>query len=139
MTLIQVDTAGLLYISPAIADWQPVVDAGIETVIDLEGAVDLGVPSRPNEMLYVYFPIFDEGLPDLERLSALADLGAGLVRNGRRVLAHCGMGYNRSALMAGLILHRLGIPGPQAVAQIRRQRPGALFNTVFAEYLETLR
>lgn len=55
-------------------------------------------------MLYVYFPIFDEGLPDLNKLHALAKLGARLVANGEKVLAHCGMGFNRSALVAGLVL-----------------------------------
>ena len=57
----------------------------------------------PNHMFYVYFPIFDEGLPDLKKLHAVARLGARLVANGEKVLAHCGMGFNRSALVAGLV------------------------------------
>jgi hypothetical protein len=49
------------------------------------------------------------------------------------------MGYNRSALVAGRILHRLGAgSGAQIVEQIRRKRPGALFNEVFAEHLRSL-
>jgi protein-tyrosine phosphatase len=49
------------------------------------------------------------------------------------------MGYNRSALVAGLILHKLGMPGPDIVQRIRDRRPGALFNDCFAEYLESLK
>jgi len=44
-------------------------------------------------MLYVYFPIFDEGLPELNKLHAVARLGARLATNDEKVLAHCGMGF----------------------------------------------
>jgi protein-tyrosine phosphatase len=47
------------------------------------------------------------------------------------------MGYNRSALVAGLILCELGFTGPDAVARLRERRPGALFNERFAAYLES--
>jgi protein-tyrosine phosphatase len=86
----------------------------------------------------VYFPIYDEELPNLAKLNAIADLAAGLIQSGHRVLSHCGMGFNRSALVAGLILVRLGLPGPDAVNRLRGCRPGALFNEVFAAHLDSL-
>ena len=138
MQLFQIDDEEKLYISPAIANWQPILERGIDVVIDLEGGLDLGVPTMPNQMLYVYFPIFDEDLPQRAKLDAVAELGAGLIRQGHRLLSHCGMGFNRSALVAGLILNRMGLPGPQAVERLRERRPGALFNDVFAAYLEVL-
>ena len=134
----QVDDAGRLFISPVIHDWDAVSSRGIDTVIDLEGGLDIGVPTVPNQILYVYFPILDEGLPNLEKLDAVATLGATLVGQGHRVLSHCGMGFNRSALVAGLILNRLGMPGPQVVRQLRARRAGALFNEHFARHLEAL-
>ena len=54
------------------------------------------------------------------------------------MLSHCGMGYNRSALVAGLILNELGMGGPDVVARLRERRPGALFNDGFAAFLEAL-
>ncbi len=48
------------------------------------------------------------------------------------------MGFNRSALVAGLILQKLGMPGPQTVERLRACRPGALFNETFAAYLSSL-
>jgi hypothetical protein len=48
------------------------------------------------------------------------------------------MGFNRSALVAGVILNKLGVRGPEIVERIRARRPGALFNEVFADYLGTL-
>ncbi len=133
--LFQVDDHGHLYISPAIEDWSLVLSRGIDAVIDLDGDVDAGVPTSANKQLYVYFPIFDDDLPDPVRLRAVVTLGSNLVRSGHRVLSHCGMGFNRSALVAGLILHDLGMPGPLVVERLRERRPGALFNERFAEYL----
>ena len=57
---------------------------------------------------------------------------------GEKVLAHCGMGFNRSALVAGLVLTYLGMKGEDAVALLREKRPGALFNENFAAYLTAL-
>jgi len=54
------------------------------------------------------------------------------------VLSHCGMGYNRSALVAGVILHKLGMAGPDIVRRIQERRPGALYNECFAAYIESL-
>ena len=84
------------------------------------------------------FSLYDEDLPNLNKLQAVAVLGAKLVRDGHRVLSHCGMGFNRSALVAGLILHQLGMPGTEVVARLRERRPGALFNDRFAAYVESL-
>lgn len=139
MSLFQVDDAGRLFISPAIQDWAPLAARGIDVVIDLEGGLDHCIPSVPGGVLYVYFPIYDEELPDRERLEAVVDLATRLVRSGQRVLSHCGMGFNRSALVAGLVLCRLGIDGPEAVRRLRAARPGALFNDVFAAHVASVR
>lgn len=138
MELFAIDPDRRLFISPAVDDWGAVEAEGIGVVLDLEGGLDHGVPTVPNRVLYVYFPIFDEDLPDLERLSAVARLGASLVAAGERVLSHCGMGFNRSALVAGLILVHLGWSGRDAVALLREKRPGALFNDAFAAWLGSL-
>jgi len=134
----RVDDQGHLYISPAIREWAPVADLGIDTVIDLDAGLDECIPTTPEGCLYIYFPIYDEDLPRLTRLEAVGNLGAQLIRDGHRVLSHCGMGLNRSALVAGVILNKLGLPGKEIVARIRERRPGALFNEVFANYLESL-
>ena len=135
---VQVDDAGRLFISPVIHDWQVVTQRGIDTVVDLEGGLDIGVPTVPNQCLYVYFPIYDEELPNLNKLHGIASLCADLVAGDHRVLSHCGMGFNRSALVAGLVLHKLGMPGPAVVGRLRTRRPGALFNERFASFLQTL-
>jgi protein-tyrosine phosphatase len=140
MDLFQVDDDARLFISPAIENWDAVARYEIDTVIDLEGELDTCIPSSTNNCLYIYFPIDDdnEKLPNMIKLRAIARLGASLIAEGHRVLSHCGMGYNRSAFVAGLILIELGMPGPAVVARLRERRPGALFNDGFADCLASL-
>jgi hypothetical protein len=130
-----IDDACRLWISGVIDDWQAVHDCGITVIIDLEAGVDRGVPTLTDKILYVYLPIDDGKLPDLGRLHAVADLAASLLRQGHRVLSHCGMGLNRSALVAGLALVRLGMPPEDALTLIRARRPGALYNDDFTRHL----
>jgi len=134
----RVDEKGQLFISPAIREWTPLANLGIDTVIDMDAGLDECIPTTPEGCLYIYFPIYDEELPTMTRLDAVGSLGAQLIRSGHRVLSHCGMGFNRSALVAGVILNKLGVPGNEIVTRIRERRPGALFNDVFANYLASL-
>ena len=138
MKIFCLDEAGCLFLSPRIEDWKYVEEHGITVVIDLEGEIDRDIPTMPNHILYLYFPIYDEDLPDLAKVHAVARMAASLVQAGHRVLSHCGMGFNRSALLAGLILRYLGMSAPEVVGHLRQKRPGALFNEVFADYLASL-
>lgn len=138
MEVVALDDDEHLFLSPAITDWTPITDRAITVIIDLEGGLDHGVPTVPGHVLYVYFPIYDEGVPNEAKLHAVATLGANLIRQGHRVLSHCGLGLNRSALVAGLILVYLGHSGPAAVQRIQERRAGALYNENFARYLASL-
>jgi hypothetical protein len=141
MEIYQIDD-GQLFISPAIDDWRPVIDRQITVIFDLDDDLDKGVPGlspdRRQALLYLYFPFEDRDLPDLKRLHAMAKLGTDLIREGYRVLSHCGMGHNRSALLAGLILTYLGVDGGRAVEMIQLRRRGALYNVCYAGYLRSL-
>jgi len=138
MDLFPVDDAGLLYVSPEIIDWRPLVDQKIRLVIDLEETIDADVPTLPNNLIYVYFPFADADLPDLVKLHSLGKLVAEMVRSRRASLIHCSMGLNRSPLMAGIALTYLGMNGPEALKLLREKREGALYNPVFASYLASL-
>ena len=136
--LFQVDEAKLLFVSPEILDWRPLTDRRIQLVIDLEGALDCGVPTIPNNLIYTYFPFEDSRLPDLVKLQALGRLAAEMIRNERAVLIHCAMGLNRSPLMAGVAMTYLGLSGAEAVRILQEKRPGALYNPVYADFLRAL-
>ncbi len=138
MEIFQIDTKGQLFISPDIDDWEVVENHGITVVFDFDDDLDIGIPEIPDHLLYLYFPFEDRELPDLQKLHAMAQLGARLVEAGHKILSHCGMGHNRSALLAGTILTYLGLSGEEAVALIRQKREGALYNKHFAAYLAGL-
>ena len=138
MDLFAVDELKRVFISPDVDDWKSLEQHNITAIIDLDGDLDIGVPTVPNHLVYVYFPIQDGELPDLKKLHAVARLGANLVEHGHNVLSHCGMGFNRSALVAGIILTHLGMEGKEVVKLLQEKRPGALFNEKFCEYLRSL-
>ena len=139
MELFPIDDDGLLYISGDLDSWNCVAPHGIDVVIDLDGGLDACIPTDTNRCLYVYFPFDDDdqSLPNTTKLQAVAAMAASLIRDGHRVLAHCNMGFNRSGLVAGLILKALGMPGDAAVTRIRERRPGALYNDRFAQYVSS--
>ena len=136
--LFQVDEHGLLFVSPEILDWRPLTDRKVRLVIDLEGQVDSGIPTIPNNLIYTYFPFEDNELPDLIKLHALGRLAAEMMQHQRAVLIHCAMGLNRSPLMAGVALTYLGLSGSEAISLLQQRRPGALYNPVYASYLASL-
>lgn len=138
MDIIKIDRKGKLFLSPDIDDWKPIAKHKISAIIDLDGGLDLGVPYIPDKLLYIYYPIHDGKIPEKKKLHALGKFGANLVGEGHRVLSHCGLGLNRSALVAGLILVEMGMKGKDAVELIRSKRPGALYNPNFSKYLSSL-
>ena len=93
-------------------------------------------PDPPTEYLTVPFP--DSRLD--ERAQALAIDAAALiatrVSEGKKVLSRCQAGLNRSSLMAGLAMVRLGFSGEDAVQLIRARRsPWALCNEEYAQFI----
>ena len=139
MELFPIDDEGRLYISGDLDSWSCIAPHGIDVVIDLDGGLDACIPTETNHCLYIYFPFDDDdqSLPNTTKLHAIAAMAASLIREGHRVLAHCNMGFNRSGLVAGLILKSLGMPGDAAVTRIRERRPGALYNDRFADYVSS--
>jgi protein-tyrosine phosphatase len=137
-TIIQVGNFGKLYLSADRNDWSVVIEHDITVLIDLDGDLDCGIPSNPGQIIYIYYPIYDEALPNLSRLHAIAQLAANLCKKGESVLAHCLLGLNRSGLLIGVILTYLGLSGEAALALLRERRPGALYNDNFANYLVSL-
>ena len=103
---------------------------------------------RPIERLIAAFghgiAVYDAGIDDATlspREARIAEDAAHHVAEalgrGRRVLVACFAGRNRSGLVSGLVLKRLGYSAGEAIAIIRAARgPDALSNTSFVRYLE---
>jgi protein-tyrosine phosphatase len=136
--IVPVNPLGTLFVSGHIEDWEVIRERGIDTIVDMDGDVDPGIPEAPNAILYVYHPILDDDLPNLAKIEALGRLVAELVSTDHRVLVHCRMGFNRSVLVTATALTYLGMTGEQAVTHLRACRPGALFNENFAAHVAGL-
>jgi protein-tyrosine phosphatase len=138
MDIVAVNPAETLFVSGNIEDWSAIRRLRIGVVVDMDGDVDAGLPQGSDEIFYIYHPIRDEDLPNLAKIEALARLVADLVAAGHRVLVHCRLGLNRSVLVVATALTYMGLSGREALADLRRRRPGALFNEVFAAHVESL-
>jgi protein-tyrosine phosphatase len=136
--IVAVNPLGTLFVSGDVEDWEALRERGIDTIIDMDGDVDPGLPEAPNAIFYVYHPILDDELPDISKIEALGRLVADLVSADHRVLVHCRMGFNRSVLVIATALTYLGMTGEQALGHLRECRPGALFNENFAAHVLTL-
>ena len=138
MDIVAINSERTLFVSGEIEDWETVQTHAIDTIVDMDGDVDPGLPDAPNQLLYVYYPIRDEDLPSMVKLEALGRLVADLVGADHRVLVHCRMGFNRSVLVIATALTYLGYSGERALTHLREIRPGALFNETFAEHVKGL-
>lgn len=73
----------------------------------------------------------------LKKLDKVADKVAETMKDGGMVLIACRAGKNRSGLLAGLALRKLGVSGKEAVQAIQKNRPGALSNPRFRKLIES--
>ena len=138
MDILAVNAEGTLLVSGEIDDWDRVRAHHVDTIVDMDGSVDPGVPETPNELLYLYYPVLDDELPELGKLETVARLVADLVAARHVVLVHCRLGLNRSGLLVATALTYLGLTGAQALDHLRAVQPGALYNDVFAEHVRRL-
>jgi protein-tyrosine phosphatase len=74
----------------------------------------------------------------LAAVSDLAEIAAGTVESGHKVLARCHSGYNRSGLVIVQALANLGYSVDDGIFLVRRRRSKwALNNHLFVDYLTT--
>lgn len=102
--------------------------AGVRTVVSLDAAT---VPLRRAGVVEHRHPFRDSRFQRVPR-GPLEAAVAAVVGAPGGVLVRCRHGLNRSALVACLVLVEQGaLAPPDAIAQVRRVRPGALNNPYF--------
>ena len=87
------------------------------------------------------FPITDRAVPEPDQAAAfqqlLADL-SGMLDEGARLAIHCRAGLGRSGLLAAALLVWRDVAADEAIAAIRRCRPGAIETDGQERYLHSL-
>jgi protein tyrosine phosphatase (PTP) superfamily phosphohydrolase (DUF442 family) len=115
---------------------------GIDYVIGLARKPDNNLMNlwMQRHITYVYYPIPDGDISkeQYQTLHAIAyDATLCLDDNEGGVLSYCNAGRNRSGLMNALILWELDpdMSGRDALETIREERPNAIANPFFEQYL----
>jgi len=110
-------------------------DIGFDVIVNLTGYT-LKKIKVPLGRTYVAWRIDDspDDLPDEGMLRSIVGLIEDAVRAGHKSLVTCSAGLNRSGMITGLVLRRLGHGPQEAVDLLREVRgPWALSNELFAE------
>ncbi len=127
---------GHTYIRQGVELAQVVVDREFDLVLSFHQKYGCG-PAVGVRRHYAVIP--DGPYLTPEQISTVQDFAADGAREigaGRKVLARCAAGYNRSGLLAGFILTRLGYPAEDSVQLIRRRRSRhALCNAYFVDLI----
>jgi protein-tyrosine phosphatase len=90
-------------------------------------ALPEGVAGRG--IAWYHLPIRDVSIPNAAFETSWETVGTEVLsrlRGGERVLVHCRGGFGRAGTIAARLLVELGMEPAQAIASVRRARPGAI-------------
>ena len=118
-------------------DLRVILDWGAEALVSLVEEHEfslLGVPEfrerlENHSLRWFHLPIIDVSTPGDRFEKAWAQQGnviRGVLAHGGKVVLHCRGGLGRTGLLAARILTEFGMDASQAIAKVRRARPGAI-------------
>ena len=93
------------------------------------GVVGIGAAVANRHMSWFHLPITDVSTPESRFEEEWAETGAALraiLRSGFDVLIHCKGGLGRAGMISARLLVELGWAPDDAIAAVRRERPGAI-------------
>ncbi|MDP2622533.1 MAG: hypothetical protein Q8Q29_01905 [Actinomycetota bacterium] len=113
-------------------------------LVDCAGEIAREFTAAASESFMSVFADIDSVPSSFDRIAGLARELAVRLADGNgdeapgppsRLYVMCSQGFNRSALVAGLILRELGAAPDEVLREIRRSRPGSLTNETFVRLL----
>jgi ADP-ribosyl-[dinitrogen reductase] hydrolase len=123
----------------AIRDWGA---CALVTLMEAFELVECGVGDLPGKVpegiVHFRLPIPDGGVPDEAWERAWVDASArirALLRQGRRVVIHCLGGLGRTGMVSARLLVEFGMDPEEAIAAVRKARPGAIENEDQEDYV----
>lgn len=116
------------------------VDVLVSLVEDHELTL-LGIPTlvsaaEARGIAVLRLPIPDGGTPDVNLASQVVEAAVSLARSGRHVVFHCRGGLGRAGTLAACALVQVGMTADQAIAEVRRARPGAIENATQERFVQ---
>ncbi|WP_018863941.1 cyclin-dependent kinase inhibitor 3 family protein [Thioalkalivibrio sp. ARh3] len=106
--------------------------------LDALGVPELGEAVRAAGLAWLHLPIGDMAAPDRPWESRWREVRPEVhrrLRAGEGVIFHCGGGFGRAGTIAALTLIERGLAPEEAIATVRKARPGAIESPDQQRYL----
>jgi ADP-ribosyl-[dinitrogen reductase] hydrolase len=141
-----VDSAGRAWARALDADLDTIQAWGANAVLSLVEPHEfarLGVPDfaqaiSDTPLQWWRIPITDMATPGVATVAAWRTQGPALLHalnGGQRVLVHCAAGLGRTGMLVAKLLVLHGVSADEAIAQVRRARPGTIETEAQAEWV----
>ena len=141
-----VDGDGRQWVRSLDADLEAIQTWGASTVLSLiepHEFARLGVPDfaqaiARTPLQWLPMPITDMATPGAATRAAWRAQGPALLQalnGGQRVLVHCAAGLGRTGMLVAKLLVLHGVSADDAIAQVRRARPGTIETEAQAEWV----
>lgn len=116
--------------------------AAVVSLVTWQELIQLQVPQlgeavRDRYMTWLHLPIADVSVPSSEfekHWPGVVETLRAILRGGFNVLFHCKGGLGRAGMVASLLLIEMGWRPAEAVAEVRRVRPGAIETEAQLQY-----
>jgi len=99
---------------------------GIDVIVNLWTKPDPDLDARPNERLYVHWPIHGTKVEDKFLLRLMVKFIVRLIEHDHKVLIHCEAGVNRSIFLVTLVVAALEKISTENALELVRGRCGRI-------------
>lgn len=101
-------------------------EQGVKAIVTLSHRACVPALLEKYGLMYKHLPVEDFEAPRLELIEKAVGFIERRLANNQPVLVHCRAGYGRTGtILACYLVHR-GMPPSQALAEVRRARPGSV-------------